>query len=191
MPGCRGKPDLTLRVNPSRLREIFVKRSLLVISCTGAKDKTPGFLPAVMRYKGPLYPTLHKAMREKRFPKSLDILIVSAKYGLLTSDELIEDYDKKIDAKRAKELRPSVQEKLEAFLDGKGYDQFFNRLWKDYQAVLEGFDFEQHFENVVSVETNRGKRCLNLKHGLQICLNLKQRKNRTVFVESLLCYRGG
>lgn len=31
-------------------------------------------------------------MRENRFPKSLDIPIISAKYGLLTSNEPIEDY---------------------------------------------------------------------------------------------------
>ena len=140
-----------------------MKRSLLIISCSGAKDKTPGKLPAVMRYKGPLYPTLHKVMRENRFPKSLDILIVSAKYGLLTSDELIGDYDQKIDPKRARELRPSVHKKLEAFLDGKDYDQLFNGLWKDYQAVLEGFDLEKHFENVIPVETNRGKKMSQLK----------------------------
>ena len=140
-----------------------MKRSLLIISCTGAKDKTPGLLPAVMRYKGPLYPTLHKAMRENRFPRSLDILIVSAKYGLLKSDEPIEDYDRKIDDERARELRPSVQKKLEAFLDRKDYDQLFNGLWSDYQAVLEGFDLEQHFENVIPVETNRGKKMSQLK----------------------------
>jgi hypothetical protein len=35
----------------------------------------------------------------------------------------------------------------------------FNGLWKDYQAVLEGFDLEKHFENVIPVETNREKRC--------------------------------
>ena len=140
-----------------------MKRSLLIISCSGAKDKAPGLLPAVMRYKGPLYPTLHKAMREKRFPKSLDILIVSAKYGLLTSNELIEDYDQKIDAKRARELRPSVQEKLEAFLGGEDYDQLFNGLWKDYQAVLEGFDLEKRFDTVVPVKVNRGKRMSQLK----------------------------
>ena len=140
-----------------------MKRSLLIISCSGAKDKTPGLLPAVMRYKGPLYPTLHKAMREKRFPKSLDILIVSAKYGLLTSDEPIEDYDQRIDDKRAGELRLGVQKKLEAFLDGKDYDQLFNGLWSDYQAVLEGFDLEKYFENVIPVEANRGKRMSQLK----------------------------
>ena len=131
-----------------------MKKSLLIISCSGRKDKTPELIPALMRYKGPLYTTLHKASRERRFPKSLDILIVSAKYGLLKSDEPIEDYDQRIDDNRAKELRPSIQKKFEAFLDGKDYDQLFNGLWKDYQALLEGFDLEKHFENVVLVETN-------------------------------------
>ena len=140
-----------------------MKRSLLIISCSGAKDKTPRLLPAVMRYKGPLYPTLHKAIRENRFPKSLDILIVSAKYGLLKSDDPIECYDQEIDEERARELRPSVQKKLGAFLDGKDYDQLFNGLWSDYQAVLEGFDLEKHFENVIPVETNRGKKMSQLK----------------------------
>ena len=140
-----------------------MKRSLLIISCSGAKDKKPELLPAVMRYKGPFYPTLHKAMTENRFPKSLDVLIVSAKYGLLTSEELIADYDQKIDTKRARELRPSVQKKLEAFFEGKDYDQLFNGLWKDYQTVLEGFDLEKYFENVIPVETNRGKKMAQLK----------------------------
>ena len=140
-----------------------MKRSLLIISCSGAKYKTPGVLPAIMRYKGPFYPTLHKATREDRFPKSLDILIVSAKYGLLKSDEPIEDYDQEINAERAEELRPDVQKKLEAFLDGKDYDQLFNGLWKAYQAVLEGFDLERHFDTVIAVETNRGKKMSQLK----------------------------
>ena len=140
-----------------------MKRSLLIISCSGSKDKTPGLLPAVMRYKGPLYPTLHKVMREDRFPKSLDILIVSAKYGLLTSDEPIEDYDQRIDDRRARALRPSVQKKLETFLDEKDYGQLFDGLWQDYQAVLEGFDLEKHFDTVVPVETNRGKKMSQLK----------------------------
>ena len=148
-----------------------MKRSLLIISCSGAKDKTPGLLPAVMRYKGPLYPTLHKAMRENRFPKSLDILIVSAKYGLLKSDELIEDYDQRMDDNRAEELRPSIQKKLEAFLDGKDYDQLFNGLWKDYQVILEGFNLEKHFENVILVETNRGKKMSQFKTWLADLFN--------------------
>ena len=140
-----------------------MKRSLLIISCSGAKDETPGLLPAVMRYKGPLYPTLHKAIRENRFPNNLDILIVSAKYGLLKSDESIGCYDQEINDERARELRPNVQKKLEAFLDGKDYDQLFNGLWQAYNKTLEGFDLEKHFTHVIPVENNRGKKMRQLK----------------------------
>ncbi len=153
-----------------------MKKSLLIISCSKAKDKAPGTLPAIDRYKGPFYPTLHKAKRENYFPETLDILIVSAKYGLLKSDDPIEYYDQKITPKRAEELRPDVHKKLEAFLNGKDYDQLFNGLWQNYQAVLEGFDLEKHFERVIPVEANRGKKMSQLKNWI-IDLSESERNN--------------
>ena len=140
-----------------------MKKSLLIISCSGAKDKAPGKLPALKRYKGPFYPILHKAIRENRLPKYLDILIISAKYGLLKSEELIEDYDHEMDVPRANELRPQIQADLKAFLNGKDYDQLFNGLWKVYNKTLEGFDLEKYCEHLIPVETNRGKRMRQLK----------------------------
>jgi len=140
-----------------------MKKSLLIISCSGAKDKTLGKLPALMRYKGPFYPTLHKAIRENRLPKNLDILIISAKYGLLKSEHLIEDYDQKMDVPRANELGPHIQADLKAFLSGKDYDQLFNGLWQVYNKTLEGFDLEKHFTHVIPVENNRGKKMRQLK----------------------------
>ena len=140
-----------------------MKKSLLIISCSGAKDKTPRELPALLRYKGPFYPTLHKAIRENRLPENLDILIVSAKYGLLRSDEPIPDYDQKMTPERADELRTPIQEKLKSFLDGKDYDQLFNGLWMVYNQTLEGFDLERHFKTVIPVQSNRGKRMQQLK----------------------------
>lgn len=140
-----------------------MKKSLLIISCSGAKDKAPGTLPALMRYKGPFYPTLHKAIRENRLPKSLDILIISAKHGLLKSDEPIEYYDQKMDVPRANELRPRIQADLKAFLNGKDYDQIFNGLWQVYNKTLEGFDLEKYCEHVFPVKTNRGKKMAQLK----------------------------
>ena len=41
-----------------------------------------------VQYKGPFYPVLHKTIRDNRLPKNLDILMVSAKYGLLKSDTI-------------------------------------------------------------------------------------------------------
>ncbi len=135
-----------------------MNRSLLIISCSKTKDKTPGVLPALMRYKGPFYPTLHKAIREDRLPKTLDILIISAKYGLLTSDTPIQGYEQKMDDARAEQLRPGIQKELRAFLKDKDYDQLFNDLWIAYNKTLKGFDLENHFRQVIPIESNRGKR---------------------------------
>ena len=151
-----------------------MKRSLLVISCSGKKDKAPGKLPALMRYKGPFYPTLHKAIRENRLPKYLDILIISAKYGLLKSDEPIECYDQKMDATRANELRPHIQADLKAFLNGKDYDQLFNGLWQVYNKTLEGFNLEKYCEHLIQVETNRGKRMRQLKQWIIVLFEREQ-----------------
>ena len=140
-----------------------MKKSLLIISCSGSKDKAPGKLPALMRYKGPFYPTIHKAIRENRLPESLDILIISAKYGLLRSDEPIPDYDLKMTPEIADELCTSIQEKLKTFLNGKDYDQLFNGLWQVYNKTLEGFDLEKYFRHVIPVENNRGKKMRQLK----------------------------
>lgn len=140
-----------------------MKKSLLIISCSGAKNKALGMLPALMRYKGPFYLTLHKAIRENRLPKSLDILIISAKYGLLRSDEPIPYYDLEMTPEIADELRASIQEKLKAFLYGKDYDQLFDGLWQVYKQTLEGFELERHFRYVVPVETNRLKKRSQLK----------------------------
>ena len=140
-----------------------MKKSLLIISCSLKKDKAPGKLPALWRYKGPFYLTLHKIIRENQWPKYLDVLIISAKYGLLKSDDLIEDYDRKMDGPRANELRPQVQADLNAFLNGKHYDQLFNGLWKVYDKTLEGFDLEKYCEHLIPVETNRGKKRQQMK----------------------------
>ena len=158
-----------------------MKNSLLIISCSGKKDKTPEKLPALMRYKGPFYPTLHKAIRENRLPKYLDILIISAKYGLLKSEDLIEDYDQKMDVPRANELRPHIQADLKAFLNGKDYDQLFNGLWQVYNKTLEGFDLEKYCEHVIPMETNRGKRMRQLKQWI-IVLFEKEQANSTLHI---------
>ncbi len=144
-----------------------MKKSLLIISCSDKKDKTPGKLPALKRYKGQFYLTLHKAIRESYFPKYLDILIISAKYGLLKSDDLIECYNQKMDCPRANELRPDIQANLKAFLNGKHYDQLFNGLWKVYNKTLEGFDLEKYCEHLFPVEANRGKKRQQMKQWIK------------------------
>ena len=73
-----------------------MNRSLLIISCSSRKINTLGSMPAFERYDGQSYRIICKAIREGCFPTNLDILIISAKFGLLRWDEEIEDYDQLI-----------------------------------------------------------------------------------------------
>ena len=139
-----------------------MKKSLLIISCSKTKTKDPELIPACERYReGQVYLSLHKAMRECRFPKTIDILIISAKYGLLEWEEKIKCYNEKMKPQRAKELRPSIQEKLEAFLEETNYDQLFINLGKTYRKTLEGFDFEKYIKKVVEPKDPRGNGDMN------------------------------
>ncbi len=84
-----------------------MKNYLLIISCSQRKVETSETLAAIDRYDGPTYRTLRKARREGRYPKNLNILIISAKYGVLACQQPADNYDQKMTPKRAAKLRPS------------------------------------------------------------------------------------
>jgi hypothetical protein len=65
-------------------------------------------LPALERYDGIFFRILRKARREGTWPDNLDVLIISAKYGLLELDTAIEKYDLRMTKMRAKQLKPVV-----------------------------------------------------------------------------------
>lgn len=121
--------------------------SLLIISCSQRKIESPGPLAAINRYDGPAYRTLRKLEREGRFPENLDVVIISAKYGLLHYEQPIENYDQCMTPKRAVELRPKIQADLEHLIwDARGYlfsrgayDEVFINLSKVYMSTLQGF----------------------------------------------------
>ena len=116
-----------------------MKNYLLIISCSQRKVLTPETLAAIDRYDGPTYRTLRKARRERRYPKNLNILIISAKYGLLACQQPTDNYDQKMTLKRTDKLRPEIQNRLKSFIQTKrgGYDQVFINLGKVYRQTLD------------------------------------------------------
>ena len=114
---------------------------LLIISCSQRKITTPETMAALDRYDGVTYRILRKMRREGWRPENLDILILSAKYGLMPAGVPAENYDQKMTNARADELRDSVQDMLKAFLETKegGFDQVFINLGRAYMRTLEGF----------------------------------------------------
>jgi len=111
-------------------------RCLLIVACSQRKRSAPGLLPAIERYDGVNFRVLRKAQREGYWPKNLDVLILSAKYGLLKSDTLIENYDLKMTPRWAIELRARVSADLDECLERTPYSEVFINLGKVYLAAL-------------------------------------------------------
>lgn len=111
---------------------------MLVVACSARKLAGEGPLPAIDRYDGPAYRLIRKAMREGRCPASLRLLILSARYGLIEADHPTEDYDLKMTAARALEIRPEVSARLDARLRDHCFNSVFINLGHDYLAAIEG-----------------------------------------------------
>jgi cytoplasmic iron level regulating protein YaaA (DUF328/UPF0246 family) len=77
---------------------------LLILACSARKRLDRSALPAIERYDGVNFRILKKLQREHAFPHDLDVLILSAKYGLLRPETPIEAYNLKMTEARAAEL---------------------------------------------------------------------------------------
>ncbi|MFX1519185.1 MAG: DUF6884 domain-containing protein [Promethearchaeota archaeon] len=121
----------------------FHERHLLIISCSKTKsslltdDKTAK-LPALKGYDGKIFLTLRKALREG-LGQNVDVLIISAKYGLLRATDEITFYEERMTKKKAHELRDSVLSKLKLIVsNGESYGRIFVMLGKDYFEAISG-----------------------------------------------------
>ena len=139
------------------------KRYLLIISCSKRKKTNLLKAPAIELYDGPFYKILRKCA-----PSNLDVLIISAKYGLISANEIIELYDLKMTPKRAVELAPYVRSRLESWLSKWHYEKIFIMLGKVYMSALN--DSWRLLENY-DIEVGRGQigeRLHTLKKWLKI-----------------------
>lgn len=110
---------------------------LLILTCSATKRHDASRLPALDRYDGPNYRTLRCFLAnhpEKR--DALVVLILSAEFGLIRGATFVPDYDRRMDAARALELRASVIKVLRGLLDHQRYDATFVSLGRDYAPAL-------------------------------------------------------
>lgn len=64
-------------------------------------------------------------------------MILSAKYGLISSNDLISYYDQKMTRNRAEEMAGEIASKIEKVVDDNNYDEIFINLGKNYMAALK------------------------------------------------------
>jgi cytoplasmic iron level regulating protein YaaA (DUF328/UPF0246 family) len=117
------------------------QRRLLVINCSNRKIKREGLVPAWERYQGGCFPLLKQLETVSAIPVNLDIFIISAKYGLLKTSDLIGWYNIQMTPERAESLRDFVQEAIQAQLRSIPYSQSLIFLEPLYKLCVESVPF--------------------------------------------------
>lgn len=128
-------------------------RRLLILSCSDRKNDvapdTPqqlfGFmttrrarsLAAWDVYAGVAFQVVKRCQREAAFPRDVDILILSAKYGLITPDHEITYYDLKMTPELAARRREANVRRLKETMAGARYAEVFLMMSRTYLKAIE------------------------------------------------------
>lgn len=145
-----------------------MKRCLLII-CSKAKLSEPKLLPAIERYDGPYFRVLRRFFREVPSGKDdLKVLILSAKYGLISGDRLIPNYDYMMTTMRAEELKPQVLDSLMKHGAKDRWTELFVLMSEKYHEAIRGFETNLPSQiDVVRAKGAQGVKARQLKDWLR------------------------
>ena len=110
----------------------MTNKFLLIMGCSQKKNPSINPMKAIDRYTGLFFKVLKKNNLEL---KDLDVIIISAKYGFLLPETLIENYDLKLTNKLALKLRDEINPKFNEFFRDRNYDEVFISLGKYYSKA--------------------------------------------------------
>jgi hypothetical protein len=108
---------------------------MLLLACSRRKRPAPALMPAVERYDGPAFRVLRRYMRSHA-DTGTRVSILSARYGLISPDTLIVDYDETMTAARAAEMAPIVADRLRELFDVSPVDEVLVRAGATYRRAL-------------------------------------------------------
>lgn len=135
---------------------------LLVQSCSKSKKEISEPVPALDLYSGYYYKIIKKARREGKYDEGIDLRILSAEHGLLSPEQEIDRYDKKMTASRADELRPDVVPELCRIIEENDYDEVVINMGQLYRRAIRGIESETDAE-ILWLEGGLGERGHALK----------------------------
>ena len=111
----------------------------LILSCSNKKTAHNTPVKAIELYNGVFFSVYKKAVRnDPDIESSIKLLIVSAKYGLIESTDVISYYDKKMNLEIAHIQRQQNTLKLQALIDRETPESITVVMGKTY---LESIDF--------------------------------------------------
>jgi cytoplasmic iron level regulating protein YaaA (DUF328/UPF0246 family) len=143
-------------------------RYLLIIGCSQRKRRDPGLLPAIERYDGVNFRVLRKAKREGYCSQELDVVILSARYGLVRAETPIEWYDMAMTRERAIALQRQVGAEVDQMLRDTEYAGILVNLGRTYHEALAGSRELRHQAGKVAfVRGGIGEKMSSMKRWLQ------------------------
>lgn len=136
---------------------------LLLLGCSQCKKTDEGLLPAIDRYDGPVFRLLRRYLRQET-NSSINVKILSAKYGLISDDQLLPYYDYRITKAQSESLHDRIVEKLETVVNSKPYSKLLICLGKDYLDAIYGYEAIIPNELTVQIATGGIGRKLSILH---------------------------
>lgn len=110
------------------------EKTLIITSCSKKKNEIKTILKASERYIGQMF----KATKKFAETNQYDLLIISAKYGLLKPESKIDNYNKRIQNKtQAIDLRAGVNPKLQEIIEREKYARIIIIMGKMYRFIIE------------------------------------------------------
>lgn len=112
-------------------------KRLLIQACSGRKAATIEPLPAIELYDGVAFRVIKKFLRENpNAGDDLEILILSAEYGLISSESRILTYDRRMDCERAKSLKTQIKTVYNKKLSESRFERVFVNVGSAYLPAL-------------------------------------------------------
>ncbi|EPA06516.1 DUF6884 domain-containing protein [Candidatus Nitrosarchaeum limnium] len=121
-----------------KIYSLMHPKKLLVVSCSERKKIEVNRMPAIEMYDGPMFRMIRK--HKPFFYNGVDLLIVSAKYGLMKPTLQIANYDKRLSPEQIPKLQKQTLSRLEKFVSNENYKEIMFSMGKDYLSLFDGVD---------------------------------------------------
>jgi len=115
-------------------------RRLLILSCSLRKRIVEGKVATWDLYDGVAFRVLKRSKREGRFPGDVEVLILSARYGLIRPETEIGFYDQRMTVEVARCQARTNCAFLHGLLRTRCYREVFVMMGRTYLVALEPFE---------------------------------------------------
>jgi hypothetical protein len=126
---------------------------LLILSCSKRKADKAG--KAIKVYQGVAYNQLRNYYSKNNH---LDVKIISAKYGPIDKNDIIDPYDNKMNVRSSEIYKIAFRKEFETL--SKQYDDIFVFGGKNYQNVVSGFEKFQFTQGKIGEQLRQLKKWL-------------------------------